>query len=137
MTPCITTIIKKKEKERRETNEYRTYKIRKGPVCYVLYIICLQVVLHTYLEGEPKKKNPRTESIGDVNTGSLLISVPRGSSVEGLSRPCQPACSSYSLRHHVGNADRRRSMRRAISDRTLLGSWLFVRVYFLLYYDKA
>jgi hypothetical protein len=36
----IITIIKKKEKE---TNEYRTYKIRKGPICYVPFISCLHV----------------------------------------------------------------------------------------------
>jgi hypothetical protein len=33
----ITTVIKMEEKEKKETNEYRTYKIRKGPACYVPY----------------------------------------------------------------------------------------------------
>lgn len=80
---------KKKEKEKKETNEYRTYKIRRGP-----YVTCRTCSTYTRIWKANRRellKSPRTESIGDGNTVSLLTPVPCGSSVEELSRPSQPA----------------------------------------------
>ena len=67
------------------------------------YVTCRTCSTYTRIWKANRKelqKSPRPESIDECNTG-IIVSVPCGSSIEELSRPCQTACSSYSLRHHV------------------------------------